>query len=138
MFNKTLRARAVQVAGSLTLSAFAVASQADPISLTGVCHLSSIIAGQARCDIYYQLSDDFSNPGSARRSQIKIDNILVAQYVNDDVNPLDFQISAVSGTATVSCGVTHTVTAYVAPLGAPSTPYVKVGSLPPIRCPTAP
>jgi hypothetical protein len=137
MFNKSLGTRALQVASSVALCTFAIASQADPVSLQGVCHLSSIVPGQARCDLTYLLADDFFTPGTARKSVIKIDGINVAQYVNDSVNPVDFSIPTVSGSTTVACGVSHTVVAYVAALGT-GTPYVKVGSLPPVLCPTAP
>ncbi len=137
MFNKSLGTRALQVASSVALSTFAIASQADPISLTAVCHLSSIIASQGRCDLYYQLTDDFTTPGNARKSQIKVNGIIVAQYVNDITNPVDFSIPTVSGITTVACGVNHIVTAYIAPLGVGTT-YVRVGALPPVLCPTAP
>lgn len=137
MFNRSLGTRVLRVAGSFALCSFAIASQADPISLQGVCHLSSTISGQARCDLYYQLSDNFLTPSSARKSQIKVDGIVVAQYVNDIANPVEFSIPTVSGTVSVTCGATHAVSAYVAPLGV-GTPYVKVGSLSPVACPAAP
>lgn len=137
MIKKILGTRAIQVASSVALCTFAVASQADPVSLTGVCHLSSIIAGQGRCDLYYQLSDDPFTPGSARKSQVQVDGTIVAQYVNDNDNPVDFSIPTVSGIVTVACNVNHTVTAYVAPVGV-ATPYAKVGNLPPVKCPAAP
>ncbi|MGH8864630.1 MAG: hypothetical protein ACREVZ_08300 [Burkholderiales bacterium] len=136
MSNRSLRARALQVASSVALCTFAIASQADPVSLQGVCHLSSIIAGQGRCDLYYQLADDFLTPGSARKSYVKVDGIIVAQYVNDTANPVAFSIPTVSGAVTVACGVTHIVTAYVAPV--PTGAYKKVGMLPAVLCPTAP
>ena len=135
MINKSLRTRAFQIASSVALCTFAIASQADPVSLTGVCHLSSIIAGQGRCDLYYQLSDDFITPGSARKSYVKVDGIIVAQFMNDSDNPVEFAIQTVSGSVTVACGVTHIVNAYVAPV--PAGPYTRVGTLPAILCPTA-
>lgn len=136
MLKKALGTRALQVASSVALCTFAIASQADPVSLTGVCHLSSIIAGQARCDLNYQLWDDFATPGTVRKSLIKIDNIIVAQFVNDNVNPVDFAIALITGTTTVACGVNHTVTAFVAPVSV--IPFTQVGTLLPVLCPTAP
>ena len=136
MFNRSFGARALQVASSLTLCTFAIASQADPISLEAVCNLSTIQAGQARCDLAYSLADDFTTPGDARKSQIKINGILVHQFVNDNVNPVAFSVPTF-GVTTVACGASYTVTAYIARLGA-STTYEKVGSLRPVVCPAAP
>ena len=136
MFNRELCTRVLQVAGSVVLCSYAVASQADPISLQGVCHLSSLV-GQGRCDLFYTLSDDFVSPGSARKSQIKVDNILVAQYVNDIANPVDFAIPQVSGSVQVSCGQAHAISALVAEVG-DGTLYVKKGSLPSVVCPALP
>jgi hypothetical protein len=122
---------------SVALCTFAIASQADPINLQAVCHLSNIAVGKGSCHLSYILSDDFQTPGNARKSQIRIDNILVAQYVNDITNPASFSIPTVSGSAEVQCGVNHTVTAQIAALGVGTT-YVRVGALPAVLCPTAP
>lgn len=137
MSKKSCSARVRQVASSLALCTVAVASQAEPISLTGTCHLTSILAGQGTCEIFYQLTDNFSSPSNARLGQVKVDGITVGQFVNDSVDPIDFAIAQVAGRVAVACGVSHTVTAYVAPLGA-GTPYEKVGHLPAIKCPVAP
>lgn len=137
MFKKSLGLRALQVASSVALCTFAIASQADPISLQGVCHLTSIIAGQGKCDLLYLLSDDFITPGSARLSQVRVDGIIVAQYVNDTANPAEYSIPTVSGSVTVACGVSHTVIAFVAPVGT-GTAYDRVGTLPAVKCPAAP
>ena len=136
MSNRPHCARALKVASSVALCTFAIASQADPVSLQGVCHLSSIIAGQGRCDLNYQLWD-YISPGSARLSQIRVDGNIVAQYVNDTANPVDFSIPSVSGSVTVQCGVSHTIIALVAPVGT-GTPYARVGTLPAVKCPAAP
>jgi hypothetical protein len=137
MFKKSRGTRALQVAGSVALCTFAIASQATPISLTGSCDLSSILPGQGKCDISFSLSDDFTTPSTARKAFVKIDSFIVAQFVNDIDNPVDFAVTRIFGRTTVACGVNHTVTAYVAPVGI-ATPYVKVGNLPPILCPPAP
>jgi hypothetical protein len=138
MFNRELCTRVLQVAGSVVLCSYAVASQADPISLQAVCHLSSI-AGGGRCDLFYQLSDSFTSPGAgARKSQIKVNGIVVANYVNDIANPVDFSISTVSGSVTVACGTSYGVKATVAAVGNPSSPSVGVGSLPSVLCPALP
>ena len=138
MFNRELCTRVMQVAGSVMLCSYAVASQADPLSLQGVCHLSSLV-GQGRCDLEYALTDDFASPtpSSARKAQIKVDNILVSQYVNDIANPVPFSFSLVSGSVQVSCGQAHAISALVAEVG-DGTPYVKKGSLPSVVCPALP
>jgi hypothetical protein len=137
MFIKPLGTRALQVASSVALCTYAIASQADPVSLTGTCYLTSILAGQGKCNISYGLSDDFITPSTVRKGYVKIDGIIVGQFVNDLDNPVDFAVPLVSGFTSVSCSVTHTVTAFIAAVG-PSTPFVKVGNLPPVLCPTAP
>ena len=136
MFNRELCTRVLQVAGSVVLCSYAVASQADPISLQGVCHLSSLV-GQGRCDLTYSLSDDFLAPGSARKSQIKVDGVVVANYVNDIANPVDFSIPMISGSVTVACGQSHVVKASVAAVG-DGTPFLGVGVLPAVACPALP
>ena len=84
------------------------------------------------------MSDDFlATPSSARKSQIKVDGILVAQYVNDIANPVEFAIPQVSGSVHVSCGQAHSISALVAEVG-DGTPYVKNGSLPSVVCPALP
>jgi hypothetical protein len=85
MFNRELCTRVLQVAGSVVLCSYAVASQADPVSLQGVCHLRSLV-GTAKCDLFYTLSDDFLDPGSARKSKVLVDGNIVAIYVNDISN----------------------------------------------------
>ena len=136
MFKKALGARALQIASSVALCTFAIASQADPVSLTGSCGLTSIIAGQGRCELSYGLSDGFITPSTGRKAFVKIDGIIVGQFVNDLDNPVNFAITLVGGRTEVACGVNHTVTAWVAPV--PVGPYVKVGNLLPVLCPVAP
>jgi len=137
MFNRELCTRVLQVAGSVVLCSYAVASQADPVSLQGVCHLRSLV-GTAKCDLFYTLSDDFLDPGSARKSKVLVDGNIVAIYVNDISNPVDFAIPQVSGSVEVSCGAPHVVTAFVADLSSASSPYVKKGNLPSVACPALP
>jgi hypothetical protein len=121
----------------LALSTAAVPAFADPVSITATCHLSSLFPGEGRCDIFYQLSDNFASPSEARLSQVRVDGKLVAQFVNDAANPVPFAVPYVSGTVTVQCGVNHTVGAKIAPLGTGTPTYTSVGSLPAIRCPAA-
>lgn len=137
MSNKLTGTRARRITSGVALCTFAIAAQADPVSLTASCQLSSIIAGQGQCEISYGLSDNFLTPSSARRGYVKIDGIVVAQFFNDLNNPVDLAISLIGGRTAVACGVTHTVTAFVAPVGS-ATPFAKVGNLPPVLCPTAP
>lgn len=137
MLNKSPGARARQIACSVALCTFAIGAQADPVSLTASCDLSSILAGQGRCDISFGLSDSFVTPGSARKGYVKIDGIIVAQFVNDIDNPVDFAIPMIGGRTNVACGVTHTVQAWIAPVGT-SSAFAKVGNLPPVLCPVAP
>jgi hypothetical protein len=137
MFNRELCTRVLQVAGSVMLCSYAVASQADPVSLQGVCHLSSL-AGGPRCDLTYIVSDDFFAPGTARKSKVLVDGVIVGIYVNDIANPVENSIPTVTGTVTVACGQPHVVTAYVASLESSTSPYVKKGSLPSVACPALP
>ena len=137
MFNRTQLTRVFRVAGSVVLCSYAVASQADPISLQGACHLSSLV-GEGRCDLTYLLTDNFLAPGSARKSKVLVDGAIVGIYVNDTANPVESTIPMVSGTVTVACGQPHVVTAYVAALGSSTSPYVKFGSLPSVACPSLP
>jgi hypothetical protein len=137
MSKKSRRARASQIVGVLALSTAAATAFAEPVSLTATCHLSSILPGDGECHIFYQLTDNFASPSEARQSQVRVDGKLVAQFVNDSANPVDFAVPFVSGTVKVQCGVNHTVGAQVAPLGTGAPAYEKVGTLPAIRCPAA-
>jgi hypothetical protein len=130
-------ARARQIAGFVALCTVAGTSLADPISVTATCHLRSLITGEGVGDLSYQISDNFADPGSARLGQVRVDGKLVAQFVNDTANPVDFAVPFVSGSVQVTCGVNHTVAARFAPLGDPASAYVNAGTLPPIRCPNA-
>ena len=141
MLNKLLSTRVLQVAGSLTLCAFAIASQAAPLSLTGSCHLTSTIPGKGECLLTYFLHENnFTTPSNARRSIIKIDGIIVSDWVNDKLNPVanfaTYGFNGVVGVG-VECGMKHYVDAFIAPVE-PGTPFVKVGSLPQVLCPVAP
>jgi hypothetical protein len=137
MSKKSAGARARQITGILALCTAAVPSFADPVSVTAVCHLRSLLPDEGQCDLFYQVSDSFASPGSARLGQVRVDGKLVAQFVNDTANPLDFAIPLISGTVTVACGASHTVAARFAPLGNPASAYVNAGQMPAIRCPTA-
>ncbi len=136
MSKRSHATRARQITGMLALCTAAVPAFADPVSLTATCHLRTLLPGEGQCDLSYQLSDNFASPGDARQGQIRVDTKLVAQFVNDTANPVEFAIPLVSGSVTVTCGVSHLVTAKIAPLGAGSE-YVAVGQLPLIRCPAA-
>jgi hypothetical protein len=129
-------ARARQVTGILALCAAAAPAFADPVSLTATCHLRSLLPGEGQCDLTYALTDNFASPSSARLGQVRVDTKLVAQFVNDTANPVDFAVALVSGSVTVACGVNHTVGAKIAPVGN-ATAYVSVGTLPAVRCPAA-
>jgi hypothetical protein len=135
---RSISRRALTVVVGTTLSTFAIGAQADPISLQAVCHLTSIVAGQGKCELFYELSDDFSTPASIRKAQVKVNGIIVAQYVNDVANPVAFSVATVSGSTSVACGASHTVTAVIARVTPPNSTYEAVGSLPVVACPTAP
>jgi hypothetical protein len=136
MSKKSTGARARQITGLLALCTAAVSAHAEPISLTATCYLRSQLPGEGTCDLVYSLSDNFLDPSSARLGQVRVDNKLVAQFVNDTENPVEIGVALVSGSVQVACGATHTMTAQIAAVGA-STPYVRVGSVPSIRCPNA-
>jgi hypothetical protein len=59
MFTRSLRTRAFPIASVFALCTFAMSAQADPMTLQGVCHVTSIVAGQGSCQLTYLLSDDF-------------------------------------------------------------------------------
>jgi hypothetical protein len=136
MSKRSAGVRARQVIGIVALCTAAAPSFADPVSLTAVCRLRSNQPGSSTCELAIQLSDNFASPGNARLAQVRVDSKLVAQFVNDLDNPVDFAIPLVSTSVDVACGVNHTVTASVAPLG-DATAYARVGRLPAIRCPNA-
>lgn len=137
MLIRSLRTRALQVAGSAALCTVALSAHADPINLQSVCYLTSTIASEGKCQLTYVLGDDFVNPASVRKSQIRVDGILVAQYVNDAANPASPSVQTVSGSTAVACGVNHIVTAQIARVGVGTT-YERVGFLPAVLCPVAP
>src|SRR5882724_9819290 len=134
MKTKSRLGRASRIGAVVTLSSFALAAQADPFSLQGVCHLTSIIAGQGQCQLEYLLQDGGNPfPVTLRLALVKVDGIVVSQYQNDIANPVMYSAGSV-GAVLVSCGATHGITAYIT--RSPSTVYEKVGALPPIKCPT--
>jgi hypothetical protein len=137
MSKKSAGARARQITGILAFCAAAAPAFADPISVTATCHLRSLLPGEGQCDLIYQVSDSFADPGSARLGQVRVDGKLVAQFTNDTANPVDYAIPLISGSVTVTCGANHTVAARFAPLGDPASAYVNAGQMPAIRCPTA-
>ena len=138
MIKKLPGSHARQLLGGLTLSAFAVAAQADPFSLQGACRLTSAIpAGGAQCQLDYTLTDAQGAQTSIKGGTIRIDNILVHRYVNDSAHPVPITIFALIGSPTVACGVSHTVVAFITKVGVGTVP-TQVGSLPPVLCPTVP
>ena len=135
MNNSLIARRAASVIGAMALVSFASLSHADPLSLVGHCSVSSITPGQGKCLLSATLSDNFANPANVRKAQVKVNGILVAQSVNDGANPVPYFASMVSGTISVACGASYSVTAYIARQGASN--YDQVGYLPPVVCPAA-
>jgi hypothetical protein len=136
MISKLFGSPARKFAGGLALCTVAIAAQADPISLQGACRLTSIIAAQGQCQLEYALSDA-AFTANIKSGFIKVDNIVIHRYVNDNVNPVASSVYALSGSLAVSCGATHVVTAFITRVGI-GTVAVKVGSLPAVLCPTVP
>jgi len=137
MSKRLLGARARQCASFLALCTVAGTALADPISLTGTCHLRSLLPGGGVCDLSYTVGDDFGSPSSVKAAQVRVDGKLVTQFINDASNPVDFAAPLISGSVTVACGVGHLVNVSIAPLGV-ATVYAKVGNLPNVKCPVAP
>ena len=104
--------------------------------MTATCHLRTLLPN-GQCDLVYQIADNFASPGSARLGQVRVDGKLVAQFVNDTANPVEFAIPLISGSVVVACALNHTVTARFAPVGDPASAYVNAGAMPGIKCPTA-
>ena len=130
----SLARRASQIALAAALGGFTAAAAADPFTLQATCRLTSIIAGQGVCQMEVSITDSFITPTVVHLGLLKIDGVVVAQYSNDIANPA--QTLTTAGSTYVACGATHTILAYVAPN--PGTTYERVGSLQPIKCPTAP
>jgi len=139
MIRKSLGSRARQLVGGLALGAFAIAAQADPISVQGICRLSSIIVGQGRCELSFFISDGFVTPANIKSAVVRVDNIVVQRYLNDGVNPVLQSVPYNSGGTAVSCGASHTVIVFITRLGVGTVP-VQVGSFPSagVLCPVAP
>src|SRR5262245_7147344 len=138
MPRRLLCARARQCASILALCTVAGTALADPISITGSCHLRSLLPGEGVCDLSYALTDGLESiGGGAKLAQVRVDGKLVNQFVNDASNPVDFATSFIAGSVTVACGVGHVVNVSIAPLGDANV-YAKVGNLPNIKCPVAP
>lgn len=127
---------AARIGLALTALTASAASFADPVSLTGACQVTSVIPGQAKCQLSAQLQDSYVNPAVARKVQIKVNGKLIAQTGNDASTPLSNFASYTYGSVAASCGATYTITAFIARAG--STTYDQVGNLPAIVCPTAP
>ena len=135
MIIKSLVRRAVKVGAGMALSAVVLPAFADPISLQGVCHLTSIVGG-GTCMLLFELSDGLTSQGAViRKAQVRVDGIDVAEYVNDTTNPVPYSAGTVSGQVQVACGTSHIITALQAHPGAS---YVVAGSLYPVLCPTVP
>ena len=133
MSRNLLGSRARQAATGLALCTLAAAAQADPFSLEGVCHLTSLIPGQGQCLLEFSVSDPVFTV--LKSATVRIDNIIVHRYLNDTVHPAANYYLGLTGTTEVSCGVSHVVTAFIVrvPVGSLAE---KVGSLPAILCPT--
>lgn len=136
MIHSSIVRRVASFASAMALVSFATASHADPLSLVGHCSVSSITPGQGKCLLSATLNDNFANAANVRKAQVKVNGVLVAQSVNDGANPVPYFGSLVSGTISVSCGASYTVTSYIARQG--SSNYEQVGYLPPVVCPAAP
>lgn len=136
MNNSLTIRRAATIACVTALASFAPVSHADPISLTGHCIMTSIVAGQAQCSLLATLSDDFSAPAVVRKAQIKVNGIVVSQAINDSVTPVSFFATSVAGSLSVACGASYNVTGFIVRQGASN--YEQVGHLPAVVCPTAP
>jgi hypothetical protein len=137
MIKKLPGSRARQLLGGFALCAFAVAAQADPFSLQGVCRLTSAIAGAGQCQLEFVLSDAFTASTNIKSSVIRVDGIIVSRYWNDRLNPVPSSVPYVSGSTAVACGVSHVVTAVITRVGV-GTPAEGVGALPAVVCPTVP
>lgn len=136
MNNSLTIRRAASIACVTALASFASVSHADPISLTGQCIMTSIVAGQAQCSLLATLRDDFTAPAVVRKAQIKVNGVLVTQSINDSVTPVSFFATGVSSSLLVACGASYNVTASIMRQG--SSNYEQVGHLPAVVCPTAP
>lgn len=134
MRNRSFGGRSLQIASSLALCSFAVASQADPYTLEGFCTVTSTVTGQGKCELTWMLKDSYLTPTPARVVLIKVNGVQVQWYMNDDKNPSE--LTSVYGQTHVSCGVNHTVSALISKVGIPT--YETVGSLPSVKCPVAP
>ena len=134
MRNSSFGLRALQVATSLALCTIAIASQANPYTLEGTCTVTSIVAGQGKCELTFSLTDDFTTPTPVRNALIKVNGIQVHRYMNDSANPNAY--TSVFGRTNVACGANYTVSALISKVG--STTYETVGSLPTLACPPAP
>ncbi|WP_374569148.1 hypothetical protein [Ideonella sp.] len=128
--------RAVTIACTAALASFASVSHADPISLTGQCIMTSLVAGQNQCSLLATMRDDFNAPAVVRKAQIKINGVVVTQANNDSVTPVSFFATGVSGSLMVACGASYNVTGFIVRQGA--TNYEQVGHLPAVACPAAP
>ncbi len=120
---------------ALALAVTSSLSFADPVSLEGVCHVSSVVPGQGKCQLTYLLTDGFSPPANVRKAQIKVNGVVVAQSVNDSTNPVVGFTTYVSGAVAVACGASYTVRGYISRQG--TNTYEEVGTLPLVVCPAA-
>ncbi|MEK8032149.1 hypothetical protein AACH06_15080 [Ideonella sp. DXS29W] len=136
MNHSSIVRRAATLAGAAALASFASVSHADPISLTGQCIMTSLVAGQSQCSLLATMRDDFTAPAVVRKAQIKINGVLVTQAVNDSVTPVGFFATGVSGSMTVACGASYNVAGFIMRQGANN--YEQVGHLPAVACPAAP
>jgi hypothetical protein len=135
MSNSLTIRRAASIACVAALASFAPASHADPISLSGQCIMTSLVAGQGQCSLLATMRDDFTAPALVRKAQIKINGVLVTQAINDSVAPVSFFATGVSGSMMVACGASYTITGFIMRQGANN--YEQVGHLPPVACPAA-
>ena len=113
MNNSLTVRRAASIACVAALASFAPVSHADPISLTGQCIMTSIVAGQGQCSLLATMRDDFTAPAVVRKAQIKINGVLVTQAINDSVTPVGFFATGVSGSLLVACGASYNITGFI-------------------------
>jgi hypothetical protein len=139
MVRKTIRSCALQLAGGLALCAFAISAQAEPFSLQAACQLTSIVAGQGKCQIQFLLSDSYTTPSLVpiKTGYATVDAKVVYRYMNDASNPVPGLTGTFIGYTGVACGASHTVAAYITKTGV-GVVSKKVGNVPAVACPAAP
>src|SRR5690242_3990401 len=100
------------ICGQLVLAS--VAAYADPFSIVAGCQVTSVIPGQAKCQLSISLSDSYLNPAQVRKSQLKVNNVLVFQGNNDTSNPVTTFSNDAFASVAANCGGTYSVTGFIA------------------------